>query len=83
VSVDPRLRPTHTESLICKLREARAADQALGLSDIMRLGIAEASGHIDEIRERGFEVIHELESFRGIQQSRYYLLFDPELDGAE
>ncbi len=62
-------RPTRTELLIDKLREARAKGRALEL----RLGIAQHGARMKGIRDRGFRVINELESV--------YLLFDPERDG--
>jgi hypothetical protein len=75
-------RPTQTELLIDKLREARAAGKAVELPDIMRLGIAQHGARMKEIRDRGFKVINELESIKGVLHSRYWLLFDPERDGA-
>jgi hypothetical protein len=33
-----------------------------------------------EIRDRGFQVINERESFAGLLHSRYWLTFDPERD---
>ena len=36
-----------------------------------------------EIRDRGFKVINELESVKGVLRSRYWLLFDPERDGGQ
>ena len=76
-------RPTQTELLIDKLREARAAGRALELPEIMRLGIAQHGARMKEIRNRGFRVINELESVDGVLHSRYHLLFDPERDGAQ
>lgn len=73
-------RPTQTELLIDKLREARAAGKALDLPEIMRLGIAQHSARMKEIRDRGFKVINKLESIEGVLHSRYWLLFDPEKD---
>jgi hypothetical protein len=75
-------RPSQTELLIDKLREARADGRALELPDIMRLGIAQHGARMKEIRNRGFRVINELESIDGVLHSRYWLLFDPERDGA-
>ena len=74
-------RPSQTELLIDKLREARAQGKALELPDIMRPGIAQHGARMKEIRDRGFRVINELESIDGVLHSRYWLLFDPEWDG--
>lgn len=74
-------RPSQTVLLIAKLRERRDQGRALELPEIMRLGIAQHGARIREIRDRGFQVINELESVEGVLQSRYYLLFDPERDG--
>jgi hypothetical protein len=76
-------RPTQTELLIDKLREARAAGKALELPEIMRLGIAQHSARMKEIRNRGFKVVNELESVEGVLHSRYWLIFDPERDGVQ
>ena len=74
-------RPTQTELLIEKLREARLERRGLELPEIMRLGIAQHGASMKEIRDRGFRVINELESVDGVLHSRYYLLWDPERDG--
>jgi len=76
-------RPSQTELLIAKLREARAAGKALELPEIMRLGIAQHGARMKEIRNLGFRVINELESVEGVLHSRYWLLFDPERDGVQ
>ena len=76
-------RPTQTELLIAKLRERRDEGKALDLPEIMRLGIAQHGARLKEIRDRGFPVINELESVDGVLHSRYWLIFDPELDGAQ
>ena len=76
-------RPSQTDLLISKLREARAAGRALELPEIMRLGIAQHGARMKEICDRGFVVMNELESCKGVQRSRYNLLFDPERDGGE
>jgi hypothetical protein len=78
-----RQRPTQTELLIARLREARDAGKALDLRDLMRLGIAQHGARMKEIRHRGFIVINELESVDGVLHSRYWLVFDPERDGAQ
>ena len=76
-------RQNQTELLIQKLREARAEGRALELPAIMALGIAQHGARMKEIRNRGFKVINELESIEGVLHSRYWLLFDPECDGAQ
>jgi hypothetical protein len=76
-------RPSQTELLIAKLRESRAEGRALELPEIMHLGIVQHGARIQEIRSRGFRVINELESVEGVLHSRYWLLFDPERDGAQ
>jgi hypothetical protein len=47
----------------------------------MRLGIAQHGARMKEIRDRGFKIINELESIKGVLHSRYWLIFDPERDG--
>ena len=76
-------RPTQTELLISKLREARAEGRALGLPEIMRLGIAQHGARLKELRDRGFKIINELEGIKGILHSRYWLIYDPERDGGQ
>ena len=76
-------RPTQTELLIGELRKARAEGRALELPEIMRLGIAQHGARMKEIRDRGFKVVNELESVKGVLHSRYWLLFDPERDEAQ
>jgi hypothetical protein len=74
-------RPTQTDLLISKLREARAELRGLELPEIMRLGIVQHGARMKEIRDRGFKVINELESIEGVLHSRYWLIYDPERDG--
>jgi len=74
-------RPPQVEMLIGKLREARAEGRALELPEIMGLGIAQRGARMKEIRDRGFKVINELESIKGVLHSRYWLIFDPDRDG--
>ena len=76
-------RPTQTELLIAKLRDRRDEGKALELPEIMRLGIAQHGARMKEIRNRGFQVINELESVEGVLHSRYWLIFDPERDGGQ
>jgi len=76
-------RPTQTELLIAKLRERRDEGKALELPEIMRLGIAQHGARMKEIRDRGFKVINELESIKGVLHSRYWLMYDPERDGGQ
>ena len=76
-------RPTQTELLIAKLRERRDEGKALELPEIMRLGVAQHGARMKEIRDRGFKVINELESIKGVLHSRYWLIHDPERDGAQ
>jgi len=76
-------RPPQTELLIGELRKARAEGRALELPEIMRLGIAQHGARMKEIRDRGFKVVNELESVKGVLHSRYWLLFDPERDEAQ
>lgn len=72
-------RPTQTELLIAKLREARAEGRALELPEITRLGIAQHSTPLSEPRSRGFVIEKELQrNSTGRVLSRYPLRFDPE-----
>jgi len=72
--------PTQTDLLISKLREPRSESRGLELPEIMRLGIAQHSARMKEIHNRGFKVINELESTKGVLHSRYWLIYDPERD---
>jgi hypothetical protein len=74
-------RPTQTEQLIAKLREPRDQGKALELPGIMHLGIARHGARVKEIRNRGVQVVHELESVAGVLHSRHCPLFDPGRDG--
>ena len=77
-------RPSQTELLLAKLRETRAADKALELPVIMHeLGIAQHGAGLKELRDRGFKIINELESIKGVLHSRYWLIHDPERDGGQ
>jgi len=78
-----RGRPTQADLLIALLREARGHARPLELPEIMRAGIAQHGARMKEIRNRGFQVINELESVDGILHSRYSLMFDPERDGGQ
>jgi hypothetical protein len=74
-------RPSQTELLTEKLREARLERRGLELPEIMRLGIAQHGARFAELRNRGFKIVNELESVKGKLHSRYWLIFDPERDG--
>ena len=76
-------RPSQTDLLISKLREARAERRGLELPEIMRLGIAQHGARMKELRDRGFKIINELESITGVLHSRYWLIYDPESDGGQ
>jgi hypothetical protein len=77
-------RPTQTVLLLEKLREKRAQGKALELPTIMHeLGIAQHGARMKELRDRGFKIINELESIKGVLHSRYWLIFDPERDGGQ
>jgi hypothetical protein len=47
----------------------------------MALGVAQHSARFNEIRARGFVVENEIEREGNVVRSRYFLRFDPELDG--
>jgi hypothetical protein len=77
-------RPTQTDLLIDKLREARDAGRALELPEIMRLGIAQHGARFNEIRSQGFVITNETErAADGRVLSRYWLRHDPERDGKQ
>jgi hypothetical protein len=75
-------RLTQADVLIDMLRMARANGEPLQLPEIMKAGIAQHGARFKEIRDRGFQVENEMErTADGAVLSRYWLRFDPELDG--
>lgn len=75
--------PTQADVLIGLLRAARANRAPLELPAIMQAGIAQHGARIKEIRDRGFRIENEMDrNADGAVCSRYWLRFDPELDGA-
>lgn len=78
------LRPSQAERMLSALREKRADGRALELPEIMHtLGITQHGARLKELRDRGFKIINELESVDGVLHSRYWLIYDPERDGAK
>ena len=78
-----RISPTQAEVLIGLLRIARNNRAPLDLPAIMQAGIAQHGARFKELREQGFKITNEMErSADGVVLSRYWLRFDPELDGA-
>ena len=78
-----RKQITQADVLIGMLRDARAKRIPLDLPEIMKAGIAQHGARFKEIREQGFEIENEMErTAEGVVRSRYWLRFDPELDGA-
>lgn len=73
---------TQRSVLLKMLRDARASGSAVALPDIMSAGIAQHGARFNEIRSRGFVVENELDRDGGSVCSRYWLRYDPELDGA-
>ena len=77
-----RKQPTQADVLVAMLRAARAKREPLQLPEIMKAGIAQHGARLKEIRDRGFRVDNEMErTAEGVVLSRYWLRFDPELDG--
>ncbi len=73
---------TQADVLVEMLRAARSKRKPLQLPEIMKAGIAQHGARFKEIRERGFQVENEMErTADGAVLSRYWLRFDPELDG--
>ena len=75
-------RPTQTDLLISKLREARAEGKALELPEIMRLGIAQHGARLNELRSRGFVIENEMSRHGDTIRSCYWLKYDPEQESA-
>lgn len=74
-------RLTQADLLIEMLRAARAKRKPLQLPEIMRAGIAQHGARMKEIRDQGFRVENEMErTADGVVLSRYWLIFDPEVD---
>jgi hypothetical protein len=66
------------------LRAALVKHLPLELPEIMRAGIAQHGARFKEIREQGFEIRNEMErTAEGVVLSRYFLVFDPEVDARE
>jgi hypothetical protein len=77
-------RTTQADVLIELMRARRAAGLGLELPDILAIGIAQHSARLVELRARGFVIENEMQrSAHGhVVRSRYWLVFDPERDGA-
>jgi len=72
-------RPSQTELLIAKLREARAEGKSFELPEIMHFGMAQHGARLSELRSRGFVIDNELQrDSTGRVRFRYRLRFDPE-----
>ena len=77
-----RAQRTQADVLIGMLRAARENREPLELPSIMKAGIAQHGARFKELRERGFEIVNEMErTADGVVLSRYWLRFDPERDG--
>jgi hypothetical protein len=74
---------TQADVLLEMLRAARAAGKPLELPAIMQAGIAQHGARMAELRERGFEIVNEMERSNGIVRSWYRLVFDPAIDPAK
>lgn len=78
-----RGRATQADVLLSMLREARANSRAVQLPEIMAVGIAQHGARFNELRRRGFGITNETEhGSDGRVLSRYWLRYDPELDGS-
>jgi hypothetical protein len=75
-----RKRRGHTQGdvLLEMLRAARVARTPLELPEIMRAGIAQHGARMAELRERGFEIVNEMQRHDYGVRSWYRLVFDPE-----
>lgn len=79
-----RKSPTQADVLIGLLRAARNSRSPLELPAIMQAGIAQHGARFKEIRDRGFEIVNEMErTADGVVRSRYWLRHDPERDGEQ
>jgi len=73
---------SQADVLIKMLRAARTRRKPLELPAILKAGIAQHSARFKEIRDRGFQVVNEMErTLEGIVLSRYWLRYDPDRDG--
>ena len=78
-----RAQLTQADVLIGMLRAARASRSPLDLPSTMRAGIAQHGARFKEIRDQGFQIENEMERTADGIISRYWLRYDPELDGAQ
>jgi hypothetical protein len=69
---------TEADVLLEMLRAARAVGKPLELPTIMQAGIAQHGARMTELRERGFEIVNEMERCDRAVRSWYRLVFDPE-----
>ena len=76
-------RVTQADLLLCLFRERREQGKPVELPEILRLGIAQFTARIFELRGRGFVIENELEHINGQVHSRYWLRHDPERDGVQ
>ena len=60
------------------LQAARTADKPLELPEIMRAGIAQHGARFNELRERGFGIVNEMERNDGVMRSWYHFVVEPE-----
>ena len=74
---------TQADVLLEMLRKAREVGKAVELPTIMGVGIAQHGARFNEIRSRGFVVENEISRKGEVVRSRYWLRFDPELDGQQ
>lgn len=68
---------TQADVLLGMLRAARTAGKPLELPEIMHAGIAQHGARLTELRERGFEIVNEMERNGSVVRSWYRLTFDP------
>jgi hypothetical protein len=73
-------RPPQADVLLGKLRTARSQGVALGLPDIMALGIAQHGARLVELRARGYRIENKMWRTDGAIHSEYKLAHDPERD---
>jgi hypothetical protein len=76
-------KPTQASLILALLREARARGVPLPLPEILKLGVAQYSARMNELRGLGYIITNTMErSADGAVHSWYRLTFDPERDPA-
>ena len=76
-------RLTQADLLAAMLREKKAVGKPVDLPAIMAAGIAQHGARFNELRSRGLVIENQMSREGGAIHSRYFLKFDPELEGTD